>query len=186
MRKGISDSRVLERGLERTSGSRPCTRWAWGIGHRYCTDRASLHPSMPSCLAPPSSGAASQRFHGEKELFRSEHVDWVAANTITDICSVHTLKAYQVCATGVNMKANSRSCTVQQQNSKFRWRNPMFGGWRMNGLIPTSPLCALIRALFALSLRFFAKLTAPVLTLRFRSFHVGPFPSTHEVGAVGL
>jgi len=38
----------------------------------------------------------AQQFHGEKELFKSEHVDPIAASTITGKCRVLTLKQYQV------------------------------------------------------------------------------------------
>lgn len=37
-----------------------------------------------------------QAFHGERELFRSDHTDWALASTIQNKCRVHNLKAYQV------------------------------------------------------------------------------------------
>ena len=37
-----------------------------------------------------------QQFHGEKELFKSEHLDWCLAVTIEGKCHVHSLRAYQV------------------------------------------------------------------------------------------
>jgi hypothetical protein len=37
----------------------------------------------------------SQSFHGEKELFESNHTDWVSAHAIHGLCRVLTLKAYE-------------------------------------------------------------------------------------------
>mmetsp|Transcript_19809 Transcript_19809/g.47272 ORF Transcript_19809/g.47272 Transcript_19809/m.47272 type:complete len:197 (-) Transcript_19809:166-756(-) len=34
-------------------------------------------------------------FHGERELFSSDHLDWCTLSTIDGICYVHSLKAYQ-------------------------------------------------------------------------------------------
>uniref|UniRef100_A0A7S1X821 BAH domain-containing protein n=1 Tax=Tetraselmis chuii TaxID=63592 RepID=A0A7S1X821_9CHLO len=34
-------------------------------------------------------------FHGERELFSSDHLDWCGVSTIDGTCSVHTLRAYQ-------------------------------------------------------------------------------------------
>ncbi len=39
---------------------------------------------------------AAQAFHGQKELFKSEHCDWCFASTIESKCRVHSLQAYQV------------------------------------------------------------------------------------------
>lgn len=36
-----------------------------------------------------------QAFHGEKELFASDHVDFVHKNTVLGKCRVMTLKKYQ-------------------------------------------------------------------------------------------
>lgn len=44
---------------------------------------------------PEEAEGGRKQFHGERELFRSDHVDWVNANTITDACQVHSLKTYQ-------------------------------------------------------------------------------------------
>jgi len=44
---------------------------------------------------PEEAEGGRKQFHGERELFRSDHTDWVNANTITDSCRVHSLKAYQ-------------------------------------------------------------------------------------------
>ena len=49
-------------------------------------------PSLPTAYVPSS---VVQEFHGEKELFKSEHVDPIAASTITGKCRVLTLKQYQ-------------------------------------------------------------------------------------------
>ena len=38
----------------------------------------------------------TQAFHGQKELFKSEHCDWCFASTIESKCRVHSLQAYQV------------------------------------------------------------------------------------------
>ena len=37
-------------------------------------------------------------FHGQKELFKSEHYDWCFASTIESKCRVHSLHTYQVSA----------------------------------------------------------------------------------------
>mmetsp|Transcript_2783 Transcript_2783/g.6962 ORF Transcript_2783/g.6962 Transcript_2783/m.6962 type:complete len:193 (-) Transcript_2783:51-629(-) len=34
-------------------------------------------------------------FHGERELFTSDHLDWCDVSTIDGACSVHSLRAYQ-------------------------------------------------------------------------------------------
>lgn len=39
-----------------------------------------------------------QAFHGQKELFKSEHTDWCFASTIESKCRVHSLQTYQVIA----------------------------------------------------------------------------------------
>ena len=38
----------------------------------------------------------AQQFHGEKELFKSDHLDWCLAVTLEGKCQVHSLRAYQV------------------------------------------------------------------------------------------
>lgn len=38
-----------------------------------------------------------QGFHGDKELFESDHTDAIHQNTVTGKCTVHTLKEYEVC-----------------------------------------------------------------------------------------
>ena len=38
-----------------------------------------------------------QQFHGEKELFKSDHLDWIDAQTISRKCRVHSLNQYRVC-----------------------------------------------------------------------------------------
>lgn len=37
-----------------------------------------------------------QQFHGEKELFKSDHLDWCHISTIEGKCRVHSLQNYQV------------------------------------------------------------------------------------------
>lgn len=44
---------------------------------------------------PEEAHGGRKAFHGEKELFTSDHYDWVAASSINGKCHVHTLKAYQ-------------------------------------------------------------------------------------------
>ena len=41
-------------------------------------------------------GAGLQKFHGEKEVFKSDHADWLPISTIEGKCHVHSLKNYQV------------------------------------------------------------------------------------------
>lgn len=36
-----------------------------------------------------------QVFHGEKELFESNHLDWIDAQTISEKCDVYTLEEYK-------------------------------------------------------------------------------------------
>lgn len=55
----------------------------------YRHDLISHHPQTPHPVA--------QAFHGEKELFKSDHLDWCYASTIESKCKVHSLHYYQVC-----------------------------------------------------------------------------------------
>eukprot|EP00899_Mesostigma_viride_P023415 jgi/Mesvir1/4258/Mv22222-RA.1 len=43
---------------------------------------------------PEESLGGRKGFHGERELFLSDHVDWVAAASINGVCDVHSLKDY--------------------------------------------------------------------------------------------
>jgi hypothetical protein len=56
--------------------------------------------AAPAALLPvtarPTPRGRRQAFHGEKELFKSEHLDWCMATTIEGRCQVHSLRAYQV------------------------------------------------------------------------------------------
>eukprot|EP00982_Pelagococcus_subviridis_P010429 30996-Pelagococcus_subviridis.AAC.8 len=44
---------------------------------------------------PEDAIGGRKGFHGERELFLSDHKDWVAPDSINDKCQVHTLKQYQ-------------------------------------------------------------------------------------------
>jgi len=44
---------------------------------------------------PEEAQGGRKAFHGERELFRSDHTDWALASTIQNKCRVHNLKAYQ-------------------------------------------------------------------------------------------
>jgi len=44
---------------------------------------------------PEEAHGGRKAFHGEKELFTSDHNDWVAADSIEHKVAIHTLKAYQ-------------------------------------------------------------------------------------------
>ncbi|KAK9821725.1 hypothetical protein WJX81_005807 [Elliptochloris bilobata] len=44
---------------------------------------------------PEEAQGGRKQFHGEKELFKSEHLDWCLAVTIEGKCQVHSLRAYQ-------------------------------------------------------------------------------------------
>lgn len=68
---------------------------------------------------PEEAEGGRKQFHGEKELFRSEHVDWVAANTITDSCRVHSLKAYQLLKE-VNLNDFYTRFTYQPATKEFK------------------------------------------------------------------
>ena len=45
---------------------------------------------------PEEARGGRKAFHGEKELFTSDHYDWVAKSSINGHCSVHKLKEYQM------------------------------------------------------------------------------------------
>ena len=49
-------------------------------------------------------------FHGQKELFKSEHYDWCFASTIESKCRVHSLHTYQVCAAHFLLEDSSHAC----------------------------------------------------------------------------
>lgn len=51
-----------------------------------------------------------QAFHGEKELFASDHCDEVLRETIIGKCFVHKLKKYQV-----RLSANARDVVHRQR-----------------------------------------------------------------------
>lgn len=55
----------------------------------WCCEAERRRPPLHALLF-------TQAFHGERELFRSEHLDWALASTIQSKCRVHSLKAYQV------------------------------------------------------------------------------------------
>ncbi len=44
---------------------------------------------------PEDAIGGRKGFHGERELFLSDHKDWVAPDSINDKCQVHTLQQYQ-------------------------------------------------------------------------------------------
>ena len=48
---------------------------------------------LAGCAALGDGGRKA--FHGDKELFASDHLDWVAADSIDGKCTVHSLKGYQ-------------------------------------------------------------------------------------------
>ena len=45
---------------------------------------------------PEEARGGRKAFHGEKELFTSDHYDWVAKSSINGHCAVHKLKEYQM------------------------------------------------------------------------------------------
>ena len=45
---------------------------------------------------PEEARGGRKAFHGEKELFTSDHYDWVAKSSINEHCAVHKLKEYQM------------------------------------------------------------------------------------------
>ena len=77
-RKRRADGRSVDKPCPKPSCRSDNIHWSfWALGaHTYQFD--------------------AQQFHGEKELFKSEHVDPIAASTITGKCRVLTLKQYQV------------------------------------------------------------------------------------------
>ena len=44
---------------------------------------------------PEDARGGRKPFHGEKELFQSDHADVITSDTINGMCRVHTLKQYQ-------------------------------------------------------------------------------------------
>lgn len=44
---------------------------------------------------PEEAMGGRKGFHGEKELFKSDHLDWVSAESVTRSCRVHNMKEYQ-------------------------------------------------------------------------------------------
>ncbi|EIE18166.1 BAH-domain-containing protein [Coccomyxa subellipsoidea C-169] len=44
---------------------------------------------------PEDAAGGRKLFHGEKELLKSEHLDWCSASTIEGKCRVHSLQSYQ-------------------------------------------------------------------------------------------
>ena len=44
---------------------------------------------------PEEARGGRKAFHGAKELFTSDHYDWVAKSSINGHCSVHKLREYQ-------------------------------------------------------------------------------------------
>jgi len=66
-----------------------------GMGGARRAPRRSAGRPAPVRM-PLTQRARRQAFHGEKELFKSEHLDWCMATTIEGRCQVHSLRAYQV------------------------------------------------------------------------------------------
>lgn len=61
-----------------------------------------------------------QEFHGDKELFKSDHLDWVDVATITRKCRVHSMADYQVppsshARTRAPMHARTRTHTHREE-----------------------------------------------------------------------
>ena len=50
----------------------------------------------PFSVGPSVNRLVLQAFHGNKELFKSDHLDWCFISTIERKCFVHTLPTYQV------------------------------------------------------------------------------------------
>ncbi|KAK9841640.1 hypothetical protein WJX74_009224 [Apatococcus lobatus] len=44
---------------------------------------------------PEEATGGRKKFHGEKEVFKSDHADWIPISTIENKCHVHSLKNYQ-------------------------------------------------------------------------------------------
>jgi len=44
---------------------------------------------------PEEAMGGRKEFHGDKELFKSDHMDWVDVATLTRKCRVHTMAEYQ-------------------------------------------------------------------------------------------
>lgn len=56
-------------------------------------DKVNVHVSW--YYRPEESASGRKAFHGEYELFASDHTDWVKANTIESKINVYTLADYQ-------------------------------------------------------------------------------------------
>lgn len=55
----------------------------------------SVKVQMAWFYRPEEAQGGRKAFHGERELFRSDHLDWALASTIQSKCRVHSLKSYQ-------------------------------------------------------------------------------------------
>ena len=74
--------------------------------------RSALPESPDSAITADSWLCAVQQFHGEKELFKSEHLDPIAASTMTGKCRVLTLRQYQVRHVAVCPESMGQGCAA--------------------------------------------------------------------------
>lgn len=59
--------------------------------------KASGHPCPAPCSALAADIPGGRRaFHGERELYRSDHKDVIHSQTVLGRCCVHTLDKYRV------------------------------------------------------------------------------------------
>lgn len=70
--------------------------------------RPLSHPG--EVLIVISSDSSIQVFHGERELFSSDHLDWCDVSTIDGICYVRNLKTYQVLPNWSSFSPSSSLC----------------------------------------------------------------------------
>ncbi|OUS41680.1 hypothetical protein BE221DRAFT_64645 [Ostreococcus tauri] len=72
-----------------------------GVRERYVgrivsvtVDKGAVKARICWYYRPQEAAGGRKRFHGVKELFASDHFDWVSVNTLDAKCEVHALKDY--------------------------------------------------------------------------------------------
>lgn len=65
---------------------------AWRIG----SSQALLHPPPTPCCLLLGIPGGRRAFHGERELYMSDHTDRIHSATILGRCVVHSLEDYRV------------------------------------------------------------------------------------------
>ena len=87
---------------------------------------ADVHPGNDGSfmLLGPSMSGHMQAFHGEKELFKSEHLDWCFASTIEGKCKAHSLHYYQVLVSHLSWHQKSTGVGPCTEATCICWCSP--------------------------------------------------------------